>query len=149
MPEHYNDPFYDHLDDILYYLGLTLDDMEKQRDAWEFQLQEENPNPHQEITLVKKFLDSTELAKTVPILNTCIATISASLLERSKIFSAIDEMVKSDTNTLEECKANVLEALEQLDEAKKQADSRRETLLEYLEVKLGDSNIILLDTFYS
>lgn len=149
MPEHYNDSFYDRLDDILYYLGSTLDDMEKQREVWEFQLQEATHNPHQEISLVKKLLDSTELAKTIPILDTCIATISASLLEKSKIYSAIDIMVKSDTKTLEECKANVLEALEHLDGAKKQADNRGETLFDYLEVKLGDTNIILLDTFYS
>lgn len=149
MPEHYNDSFYDRLDDILYYLGAALNEMEEQRDVWESELQEANVNPQQGITLVKKFLDSTELVKTIPILNTCIATISASLLEESKIYSDIGDKVKSDTEVLEECKANVLESLEHLDEAKKQADIREETLLGYLEEKLGDTNIILLDTFYS
>jgi hypothetical protein len=148
MPLHYNDSFYDHLDDITHYLGTALDDIEKQKDVWRSQFQGAD-DPQREIRLVKQLLKSTELAKTLPILDICIATISDSLLEKSKIFSAMDSMVKDDTNTLEECKANVQEALEQLDEAKKQADSRGETLLDYLEAKLEDSNIILLDTFYS
>ncbi len=146
MPEHYNDSFYDKLDDLNDYLTSTLMDMEDQKEAIVTAI---DANPQNEVEIIKSFLASTKLAKSIGTLEDLINTISDSLLESSKIYSDIGEMVQRNREMLKECRKDITNILEKLEEEKAYLDEYGEDLWDHLDVKLSDINIIILDTFYS
>jgi hypothetical protein len=58
-------------------------------------------------------------------------------------------MIQSDKAVLVESKTDINNILIHLENEQKQALDFGETLLDHLEEKLGDINVIIFDTFYS
>jgi hypothetical protein len=104
MLEHYNDEFYDQLDDTLLILGMTLQSFEEIKKLIAVQLQKSGHNPAIERNIIKSFLNTICLSGAISLLDNMIAKISSSLLEEFKVYSEIDKMVQSDREVLEECK---------------------------------------------
>jgi hypothetical protein len=104
MPEHYNDEFYDRLDDTLHILGATLQSFEEMKESIAGQTHKSGDDPASERNILKSFLNTICLAEAIPLLNNLIAKISSSLLEELKVYAEIDKMVQSDHEVLEGCK---------------------------------------------
>ncbi|WP_028775931.1 hypothetical protein [Shimazuella kribbensis] len=145
MPEHYNNSFYDQLDDLNSILGSILYDMEEKKED----IVVPNDDLQAELRMVKNLLDDTCLNDVIPVLDKLIATIPVSVLEESKVYSDIGQMIQSDKEILIECKTDINNILLHLENVQRKAVDRKESLLEYLEIKLRDTNVIILDTFYS
>jgi hypothetical protein len=148
MPEHYNDRFYDELDDLLLLLGSTFSDIEARKEDIAYTIKKSKADPQMEIDIVKSFLANTCLAKTIPTLDGLIAMISSSLLEEFKVYSHIDEKVQRDISILEDCKKEIVIIVEQLEELN-EVNHYKEAMIDHLERKLSNVNIFILDTFYS
>ncbi len=148
MPQHYNDKFYDKLDDVLTFFGSTLNDIEEKRTTIQSTIQQANNDLQVELNTIHTFIAKTDLAKSLLVFDELITTISSSLVEESKAYSDIGEMVASDKEVLKECKEVVNTILERLEEEKRLADEWEEPLIDHLEEKIGDYNVIILDTFY-
>jgi hypothetical protein len=146
VPEHYNDNFYDKLDDLNVFLTSTLIDMENQQEAI---VRAIKANPQHEVDIIQSFLSSTKLAESIGTLDDLIKTIDSSLLETSKVYTDIGEMVQRNKEMLEECRKVIINILENLEAEKALVDKYEEDLLDRLDIKLSDVNIFLLDTFYS
>ena len=71
------------------------------------------------------------------------------MLDKFIVYSDIGEQVQSDKEVLAECKFDMVQLLNDLGSQKKSAEEWGETLIDYLEEKLSDNHILLLDTFYS
>jgi hypothetical protein len=148
MPEHYNDRFYDELDNLSGLLESTFSDIEERKEEIASTIKKSKADPQMEMDIVKSFLATTCLAKTISTLDGLLTMISASLLEEFKVYSDIGEKVQFDISILEDCKQEIViivERLEELNEAKHDT----EALIDHVEKKLSNVNIFILDTFYS
>jgi hypothetical protein len=72
MPEHYNDEFYDQLDDTLHILGMTLQSFEEIKKSIAVQLQKSGHNPAIETNIIKSFLNNVCLLGAISLLDNMI-----------------------------------------------------------------------------
>jgi hypothetical protein len=145
MPEHYNNSFYDQLDDLNNILGSTLNNIEEKKENIVFP----KDSIQSELKVVQTLLENTYLTDAIPVLDKLITNIAKSIQEESKVYSDIEKMIQSDKAVLVESKTDINNILIHLENEQKQALDFGETLLDHLEEKLGDINVIIFDTFYS